>query len=255
MTAATELALANIGIAITRPINQATKLTKLIQAAGGSVISFPLIEIVPLDDYSSFNDVINTIGTIDWLLFISSNAVHNGMPLLIEKGIPDTVKFTAIGPKTAEALGEFGVTEVLIPEERFDSESLLLLPEMRDMQGKKVMIVRGLGGREVLANTLQSRGADVTFAECYQRINPQSNDNKLAQAYAKHQLQSIIVTSSEAMRHLLSLADGASWLSTITICVNHARIAEQPLALGLTVAVAKAPGDEAMMDLLMNNPF
>lgn len=255
MTAPSEEALANIGIAITRPINQAKKLTQLIQTAGGHVIPFPLIDIVPLDDYTAFENVIEGVVSTDWILFISSNAVQNSMPYLIKKGIPSTLRFAAIGPTTAKELAGFGIENVLIPEGRFDSESLLSLPEMQNMQDKKIMIVRGVGGRDVLANTLTSRAATVSFAECYQRTNPQTNCDSLTKAYAKHQLQSIIVTSSEAMRHLLALASNAAWFHEITICVNHARVAEQPLAMGLKVAVAKAPGDEAMMDLLLNNAF
>ncbi len=250
MSALSELALANIGIAITRPINQAKKLTQCIHEAGGSTISFPLIEIAPLTDYTTFEKVIQKVDNIDWLLFISSNAVQNSMPRLIKTGLPDTLRFAAIGPKTAQELGSFGINEVLIPEGRFDSESFLALPEMLDMQGKSVMIVRGVGGRDVLANTLKSRGANVTFAECYQRVNPQTDCDILAKAYANNQLQSIIVTSSEAMRYLLNLAGNADWLKNITICVNHARIAEAPLNLGLNVVVADAPGDKAMMNVL-----
>jgi len=183
------------------------------------------------------------------------------MPHLIKRGIPKNLRFAAIGPKTADALATFGVDEVLIPGRnqksddntpvRFDSESLLSLPEMHDMQGKKVMIVRGIGGREVLANTLESRGAKVSFAECYQRINPQTNCDSLVKAYTNQRLQSIIVTSSEAMRYLLALAGREEWLRNITICVNHARIAETPQQMGLNVMVADAPGDEAMMQLLV----
>ncbi len=242
--------LRNIGIAITRPTGQATKLSKQIEDAGGHVIPFPLIEIVPLVDYTKFNHVIAGIDQVDWLLFISSNAVENGMPLLRKQGIPDKIKFAAIGPKTAQTLNKFGIDKVLIPTGRFDSESLLALPDMQDMQDKAVMIVRGIGGREVLANTLTERGANVRFAECYRRINPQTSCDTLEKAYANQQLQSIIVTSSEAMRYLLDLAGNAHWLKNITICVNHARIAELPLSLGLHVAVADAPGDAAMMDIL-----
>ena len=253
MSISSELALANIGIAITRPLNQATKLTELIQKAGGHVISFPLIEIVPLDDYATFENVIANINDFYWLLFISSNAVQNSMPRLIKQGAPKTLKFAAIGPTTAASLNAFGVKEVTIPiGNRFDSESLLSLPEMHDLQSKKVMVVRGIGGRDVLANTLKNRGATVTFAECYQRTNPQSNCDILTKAYANHQLQSIIVTSSEAMRHLLDLTHDATWLKNVTLCVNHARVAEQPLAMGLNTIVAEAPGDAAMVDLLLN---
>jgi uroporphyrinogen-III synthase len=252
MRAMPELALANIGVAITRPTNQAKKLTQLIQAAGGNVIAFPLIEITALDDYSAFEQVIADINTYDWILFISSNSVENSLPRLIKQGIPKQLKFAAIGPTTAKSLQEFGIHDVLIPQDRFDSESLLSLPAMHDMQGKKVMIVRGIGGRDVLANTLSERGAQVTFAECYQRVNPQTNCQVLEQAYQYGKLHAIVVTSSEAMRYLLAMAGESDWLKQITICVNHARVAEQPLELGLKVKVAKAPGDDAMLESMIN---
>lgn len=242
--------LANIGVAITRPRNQAKKLTQLIEAAGGNVILFPLIEITALDDVTSFEQIITDINVYDWMLFISSNAVQNSMPNLIKQGIPKHLKFAAIGPTTAETLKDFGINEVLIPKDRFDSESLLSLPALQDMQGKRVMLVRGIGGRDVLANTLTQRGAQVTFAECYQRINPQTNCDALAQAFAKQQLQRIIVTSSEAMRYLLTMAGDTEWLKQVTLCVNHARVAEEPLKMGLTVIVAHASGDDAMLAIL-----
>ena len=119
------------------------------------------------------------------------------------------------------------------------------------MQGKKVIIVRGIGGREVLADTLKARGAQVTFAECYQRINPQTDCQYLTSLWAQKKLHGIVVTSSEAMRHLLDLAGKQPWLRQITLFVNHARIAEQALAMDLTVKVAQAPGDEAMLATLI----
>lgn len=239
--------LNGIGIAITRPVDQAKKLSALIEQAGGAPIIFPLIEITALQDYSQFDAVISDIQTYDWAIFISSNAVQNGMPRIAKNGIPPNLKFAAIGPVTAAELQSFGVANVTIPQGRFDSESLLALPEMQAMQGKKVMIVRGIGGREVLADTLKTRGAEITFAECYQRINPQTNCDLLAQLWRDKKLHGIVVTSSEAMRHLLDLAGDADWLRKVTLFINHARIAELPQQMSLKVKVADAPGDEAMM--------
>ncbi len=243
--------LAGACIAITRPIDQAKKLSALITEAGGTPILFPLIEITPLADFSQFEAVISDIKDYDWAIFISSNAVQNGMPRLVKNGLPANLKFAAIGPVTSSELQSFGVKEVLIPKLKFDSESLLSLPEMHDVAGKKIIIVRGVGGRDVLAETLKKRGALVTFAECYQRINPQTDCDLLAQLYASKNLHGIVITSSEAMRHLLDLAGNAAWLRNVTLFVNHARIAELPSQTGLKVAVAKAPGDEAMLDLLL----
>lgn len=257
----TNKSLNGIGIAITRPIDQAKKLAKLIEQAGGTPILFPLIEITPLDDYSQFDSVISEIETYDWAIFISSNAVQNGMPHLVKVGVPSKLKFAAIGPVTANELQSFGVKEVLIPSShaehgeenkvRFDSESLLTLPEMTNVAGKKIMLVRGVGGRDVLAETLKERGAQVTFAECYQRTNPQTNCDLLAQLYREKKLHGIVVTSSEAMRHLLDLAGDADWLRDVTLFLNHARIAESPIQLGLKVVVTNALGDEAMLKTIV----
>lgn len=240
--------LTGIGIAITRPIDQAKKLSVLIQDAGGTPISFPLIEITPLSDYSQFESTISEIKQYDWAIFISSNAVQNGMPRLLKKSIPPTLRFAAIGPVTAAELKSCGINGVLTPTNRFDSESLLALPEMHAMQGKKVLLFRGVGGRDVLAETLKARGATVTFAECYQRVNPQTNCDVLAKLWADKKLHGLVVTSSEAMRHLLDLADDAEWLKNVTLYVNHARIAELPSQLGLKVKVAATPGDMGMLD-------
>lgn len=242
--------LAGVHIAVTRPPEQATKLNAAIAQAGGSVISFPLLDIASLPDLSAFHAAITPLDQFDWAIFISSNAVQYGMPLLQQASLPARLKFAAIGPTTASALGSFGVAEVLKPSDRFDSESLLALPELQQMQGQRVLIVRGVGGREVLADTLKQRGADVVFGECYRRINPQKNADVLAQAHAGNQLQAIIITSSEALRFLLDVAGESDWLKAVPLFVNHDRIAEQAQSHGLKVISAGQPGDEAMLQLL-----
>ena len=238
-------------IVITRPIGQAGKLSALIKESGGEPVLFPLIEIAPLDDYQHFKQSILDLACFDWAIFISSNAVQNGMPFVSQLSLPASLKFAAIGPSTAAELATFGIQNTLIPQGRFDSESLLALPEMLAIKGQRVMIFRGVGGREVLADTLKSRGAEVRFAECYQRINPQMDLSALTVLDAQNALDAIVITSSEAMRHLLSMANNQTWLRTLKICVNHARIAEEPTQLGLNVHIAAAPGDEAMLACLI----
>jgi uroporphyrinogen-III synthase len=250
--------LQHLGIAITRPLAQAHKLSTLIAEAGGIAISFPLIDIVPLQDYCAFNEAIEPIVEIDWAIFISSNAVQNGLPRVLQRypTLPSKLRFAAIGPVTAQEIQSFGIQVVLTPQTRFDSEALLALPEMQDVNGKHIMIFRGVGGREVLADTLKSRGAMVTFAECYRRINPQSDCNFLKTLWQQKQCHAIVVTSSEAMRHLLEMANGGyeDWLLSMPICVNHARIAEEAKNAAhpnvrdhLQLSVAEAPGDIAML--------
>lgn len=253
MTSSPTGALAGVHIAVTRPPEQATKLTAAIAAEGGQVISFPLLDIKGLENLDDFHAAVTPLSQFDWAVFISSNAVQHGMPLLQQAGIPPQLKFAAIGPATAASLQGFGVTEILTPSERFDSEALLALPALQQMQGQRVLIVRGVGGREVLADTLKQRGAEVIFGECYRRVNPQSSAQVLAQAYEVGKLHGIVVTSSEALRFLLDLAQGDAWLKATPVFVNHARIAEQAKAAGLMVYCSGVSGDSAMLDLLQNH--
>ncbi len=244
--------LKDLHIAVTRPVDQAQSLCDAIEQHGGTAISFPLIAIAALQDYQMFEQQLEQLQTTDWAIFISSNAVDYAMPRVLKKygSVPENLKFAAIGHQTAKQLNLFGVHDVLIPHTRFDSESLLALPEMQNVDGVKIAIFRGVGGRELMAETLKSRGANVYFAESYCRINPQPDTTLLSERWQQGKLDAVIVTSSEAMRYLLKMAGESVWLRHVTLCVNHARIAELPQQLGLKVLVATAPGDDAMLECL-----
>lgn len=248
-----EGSLAGFGIAITRPPEQAGHLAELVRQNGGTPYLFPLLAIAELDDYTACDAAIATLAEADWAIFISSNAVQQGMPRLLRRfpNLPTGLRFAAIGPASAAELQRHGVRQVLVPQERYDSESLLALPQMQQMQGRRIVIFRGVGGRELLAETLAGRGAEVVLAECYRRISPQADAGVLPQLWQNNQLHAVVVTSSEAMRNLLALADGADWLRHTPICVNHARIAELAQQHGLQAVVAQAPGDEALLHCLV----
>ncbi len=244
--------LNGLHIAVTRPVDQAKNLCALIEQHGGVAIEFPLIAVSALEDYQTFEHIITQLETTDWAIFISTNAVDFSMPRVLKKygQPPKQLRFAAIGHQTAQALRNYGVDNVLIPQGRYDSETLLALTEMQHVTDKTIAIFRGVGGRELMAETLKSRGARVYFAESYHRINPQKDTQPLNALWQQRKLDAIVVTSSEAMRYLLAMAAQEPWLPHITLCVNHERIAEQPRQLGLKVLVAKAPGDEAMLQCL-----
>lgn len=250
-----ELPLAGCGIAITRPAEQAGALAAMVREAGGTPIGFPLLAIAPLEDYTAFEHLIANLAAYDWVIFISSNAVQQGMPRIASQypAYPPRLRFAAIGPATAQELALHGVNQVLIPEGRFDSESLLARPEMQKMQHQRVLIVRGVGGRELLAEKLRERGAEVDFAECYRRVNPQRDAGKLHQLWQNGQLHALVVTSSEALRYLVQLGDLAAWLRNSPIFVNHARIGEAAREHGLNAVVAEASGDAAMLQCLIHH--
>lgn len=248
-----EQPLAGCGIAITRPLQQAHALAQLVRQQGGTPFLFPLLAIAPLDDYTACDAAIARLSECEWAIFISSNAVEHALPRIRRQypHWPARPRCAAVGPGSAGALARYGIKEVRIPQEGHDSEALLALPEFRQMEGRRVMLFRGLGGRELLAQTLRQRGAEVILAECYRRDNPQADAGELARLWQNRRLQAVVVTSSEAMRNLLALADGAEWLRQIPICVNHARIAELACRHGLRALVADAPGDTGLLRCLL----
>jgi uroporphyrinogen-III synthase len=163
--------LQGLHIAVTRPLDQAQSLCKGIEQHGGVAIEFPLIAVSALENYQRFEQQITQLPDTDWAIFISSNAVDFAMPRVLKKydQLPEQLKFAAIGQQTAHALTQYGVSKVLIPQNRYDSETLLALPEMQNVAGNTIAIFRGVGGRELMAETLKARGAHVYFAESYQQ--------------------------------------------------------------------------------------
>jgi uroporphyrinogen-III synthase len=242
--------LANIGVAITRPLHQSQTLTALIENAGGHVISYPLLEIIPWQDNPECYAAIQHLENIHWAIFISSNAVLHGMPIISKHSIPPLLKFAAIGPSTAQALNKFGVKDVLTPENQYDSESLLSMPELQQVQGSNILIVRGKGGRELLREALIKRGANVTYAECYQRINPQIDCEVLDKAWAQNRFQAIIVSSTEAMRHLIALAKNKPWISQVHLFTHHPRIAEHAAGYFKAITISAGPSDQEILNSL-----
>ena len=238
------------GIVITRPEAQSQALALLIRAAHGIPILFPLLEITPLDDYYQCDVVLASLAHQDGVIFISTNAVRYAMPRirrLFGEHLP-AVQWFAMGAASAEALHEYGIVQVHIPCTGTDSEALLNLPVLQSAQGKAFILVRGVGGRALLADSLQQRGAKVQLAECYQRRNPQTDCALLSQLWQQGRLHAIVVTSSEAMRHLMALAGQCDWLRQVLICAAHPRIARE--VDGYRIVVAQAMNDAAIVACL-----
>jgi len=157
---ANDLPLAGLKIAVTRPRDQAARLARHIEQAGGIPLLFPLLDIAPAQDQRVLREQISRLAEFDLAIFISPNAVQYGMAAIRAAGeLPQKLKIATVGQGSAKALRELGIAEVIAPAERFDSEGLLALPELQHVAGWRVLILRGDGGRELLGDTLRARGA------------------------------------------------------------------------------------------------
>lgn len=249
-----EAPLRGRGIVVTRPAGQSGRLASLIAAAGGTPIVFPLIDIRPASDVTVARDRFGRIGEYDLVIFVSANAVEHGCALLPPgAALPSASCIAAVGVGTARALKAYGVSRVLLPAERYDSEGLLALPELTDVAGKRVLIVRGVGGRELLAATLAARGATVDYAECYERMPPSESPEPLMAAWRARALHAITITSSEGLRQLHGLLpeEGRAYLRATPLFVTHERMRETAFGLALDDVVIAEPGDDGLYAALV----
>lgn len=252
MSAAAEerSALKGRAIVVTRPAGQAEALARLIEAHGGRAILFPAIEIVASSDTARLDALIDALDDFRFAIFISPNAAERGLAAIrARRALPATLVVIAIGGATARALEERGVTSVVAPRTRFDSEALLELPELLDVRGKRIAIFRGEGGRALLGDTLTARGAIVEYAECYRRIRPDNDVEGFVASWPAQGIAGVVATSSEGLRNLHEMLgrDGRERLAAVTLFVPHPRIAATASELGLTSIVVTPPGDEGIV--------
>jgi uroporphyrinogen-III synthase len=237
-------------IVITRPKEQAAHLAGLIRQAGGEALIFPAVEIRDVADASAVNALIDRLTDYDLAIFISPTAVARAMALISDRGsLPPKLQIAAIGQGSARELKQRGVDRVLAPTARFDSEALLDLPEMQQMSGKRVVIFRGAGGRELLAETLRKRGAKLDYAECYQRVCPDTPATELLERGARDEIQAMVVTSAESLKNLYEMVgeQGAAWLKATPIFIPHPKIEQAGRRLGLTRLIVAQGGDEGLL--------
>lgn len=241
-------------ILVTRPAAQAGKLAAMITKQGGQPIRFPLLEIGPAADTLPLHRAMAQLEDYALAIFISPNAVIFSVPLILSRRPwPVTLQAAAIGQSTVAQLAACGIGRVIAPTERYDSEALLDLPEFqaKRVAGQKVLILRGNGGRELLADTLRERGAEVEAVTCYHRSAPV--DGSLVMSLLHHErLDALTISSSEGLRNLLALldADGCERLRTLPVFVPHQRIAEMAAELGLQNLVLTGPADAGIIKSL-----
>lgn len=239
-------------IVVTRPRAQAEPLGRAIEAQGGRPFYFPLLEISPIEDQAPLRAAAGQLDSYRLAVFVSPNAVQYALPVLLAgRAWPPALRPVAVGSGTVKALQEAGVTGCLCPSERFDSEALLELPELAEqaVQGQRVLILRGNGGRELLGDTLEARGARVERVACYRRSGPAGGQEALLAALARGELHGLTLSSSEALAYLLEGLgpEDQARLQQLPLFVPHARIAEKARASGFTKVVLTGPADAGLL--------
>ena len=242
--------LAGRGVLVTRPRAQAAALCQLIAAAGGRALAFPTIEIEAAGDRESARRLLAE--PADLLFFTSRNAVDYALALFPGGVLPASPRLAAVGKATAEALTAAGRAPDLVPEGRYDSESLLVLPELQDLGGLRALIVRGEGGRPLLGETLRARGAEVAYAEVYRRVLPEVEPAALLAGWERD-VHFVTATSGEILDNLMRILGeaGRERLLATPLAVVSDRTRLDALRLGFVrVELADRADDPALVQAL-----
>ena len=245
-----------MSILVTRPSPQGEELVSRLRALGREAWSFPLIEFTPGRELAQLSGHLAALGKGDLLIALSQHAVEFAHAQLQQQrqAWPQTPGYFAIGRTTGLALHKVSSIDVRYPLDREISEVLLQLPELQKVAGKKALILRGNGGRELLGETLQERGAKVTFCECYQRSNRHYDGAEEAMRWQARGVTRVVITSGEMLKQLWSLIPPwyrERWLLNCEVLVVSERLAELARELGWqNIRVADSADNDALLRAL-----
>ena len=200
-------------VLVTRPDPAGSELCMRIREQGDLATHFPTIAFAEVADSVVFKDAIEKAGIQDWLIFISPKAVTASVPSLRARWpqLPPNTQFAAVGAGTAKALKAAGYVAAVVPETDWSTEGLMATPAFSAIQGKRVAIVRGEGGRELLEVMLKQRGALVSHIVAYRRELPAVTAAAKRALLAQLPLDVILCGSYEAVNNLKILLGAEGW--------------------------------------------
>ncbi|MDB5910161.1 MAG: Uroporphyrinogen synthase [Massilia sp.] len=251
-------------VVITRPRAQADALADAVLALGREAVLLPLLEIHPLADQSGLQGVLAGLADYAMVAFVSPNAIDAAFAHIAQW--PDGVALAVLGEASRACLARHGIDDgnatIFSPPgpARSDSEHLLQSLALDTLAGRRVLIVRGESGRELMVDGLRAAGADVTTVAAYRRQVPAMTPElgaTLRRLLARR--NDWIITSSEALRGLLGLVaqlDGGASVAKMQqqhVIVPHARIAETAVSLGLTRLTLAGSGDASLLAALQSS--
>lgn len=256
--------MANPKVIVTRPDRQAQILCDALCADGFTAVAFPMLEIVALEDRAEIEKVWRNLQRFSLVVFVSPNAVDAFFDKQSRVWPQDTVA-SAVGFSGAKAIRQYlngQSVEILAPgpSDRMDSEALLALIDVARFKGRKVLLVRGQSGRELLPEQLTARGMELETLVAYRRLPPvfDAERAKLLVSLLSEQ-NDWIITSSESLRFLISFAERlgedrafVAKLQSQRLFVPHVRIAETAKQLGFSRIELTGSGDQNLMIALSN---
>jgi uroporphyrinogen III methyltransferase/synthase len=195
-------------ILVTRPRAQATQLTRLLEGYGAETVTLPTIRIDPPEDWAPLDEAIRSLDAFRCLIFTSVNGVaaFDERRRQAGRGAPSVADqiVVAIGPATAEALGQAGLRADVVPQE-FTAEGVVAALRGRLGRGDAVLLVRAAEARDVLPRELAASGARVTIAPAYRTTLTREGAERALALLAAREIDAVTFTSSSTVRGFAAL--------------------------------------------------
>jgi uroporphyrinogen-III synthase len=228
-------------VIVTRPLAQAQVWAQQLVLHGIDAVALPLIQIQMPSDPVGVLEAWAGLTEYSLVVFVSPNAVECFWQPCPNGGHAwaSHVLIGSLGPGTTQALRDRGLSahSIIEPDpsaKQFDSEALWAQLARHDWHGLSVLLVRGDGGREWLAQTLTAHGAVVETVCAYQRVLPRFTSQESAlmeQALAEPASHLWFFSSSQSLQHLQQRWPDADWRHAQAL-VTHPAIAQQAHDLG-----------------------
>ena len=246
---------------VTRPEGQGGPLLDGIRALGGEAEQIPFLGIAPVRGLEPLQHVADQLTTYRACLFVSANAIQCAWSTLTRASAgawPQDIVTAVVGPGSAKALRAHGVSQIIVPPSRFDSEGLLEEPFFAEAacRGQAFAMIRGEGGRNFLAQSLRARGARVDEVAVYRReLHPDAMRKVEAwvnQTRPDHPPGMLLISSSESIQRVMAEATPALAviLKRCPVLVPHPKIAEAVCQLGFERVAVSEGGDAGMLAYL-----
>ncbi|MBS3799335.1 uroporphyrinogen-III C-methyltransferase [Pseudoalteromonas sp. BDTF-M6] len=206
-------------IVVTRPQGKGQELADLLSAQGHKVTQCPVLNIEYLD---SDEQELATLDEADIAVFVSQDAVSG---LYQQRAtLPSSLQCVAVGEATAEAIESHFQYRALVPEQH-DSEGVLALPQLQQVEGKSIVLVKGRGGRTLIAKTLKQRGAFVNPLVVYQRSGAKPSSDAWLQQWQQKQVDALVITSNSSVDAIFASQDPQllQWLKSRHFYIVSAR--------------------------------
>ena len=230
---------------VVRPAAQAAELVQLLRQHGHAPLCCPLLETAAGSELPRLPEL---LPQADIVIAVSVHAVHFTHHFLLQTGQTwPSIDYFAVGQASADAFADVGIEAGCPDDPR--SEGLLALPALQQVSGKRVLILRGNGGRDLIARTLASRGALVHYCAAYERYYPELDGDTLTRHWQAAGLDSLLITSGELLQRLLELVPGQQqpWLYDRLLVVPSPRVADMAKMAGFThITIAQGASNQAL---------